>query len=135
MKSIDYNTLKDRKTTKGAIFLVYEKSAFSGEPTIVSKVGEISDIHVSNVRKILAGSTNSNLDTFEKCVEALGKRIIIIEVPDTTELNLFLSKYGYKKNKFWKLPSNKNNNNLSGQLHKSVDAHNLPNQKSCSSGT
>ena len=22
-----------------------------------------------------------------------------------------------------------------GQLHKSVDAHNLPNQKSCSSGT
>lgn len=118
MKSIDYNTLKDRKTTKGAIFLVYEKSAFSGEPTIVSKVGEISDIHVSNVRKILAGSTNSNLDTFEKCVEALGKRIIIIEVPDTTELNLFLSKYGYKKNKFWKLPSNKNNNNLSDFLLK-----------------
>ena len=57
MKSIDNNTPKDRKTTKGAIFLVYEKSAFSGEPTIVSKVGEISDIHVSNVRKILAGST------------------------------------------------------------------------------
>ena len=24
---------------------------------------------------------------------------------------------------------------FSGQLHKSVDAHNLPNQKSCSSGT
>lgn len=91
---------------------------FPANASIVSKVGEISDIHVSNVRKILAGSTNSNLDTFEKCVEALGKRIIIIEVPDTTELNLFLSKYGNKKNKFWKLPYNKNNNNLSDFLLK-----------------
>lgn len=116
MNTIGKNTKKVRKTTKsatkGAIFLVYPKSTFSSDPSIVRKAANNSDVLISNMRKVMAGGTNSNLDTYEKCAEALEKRLLIIEIPDTTELNIILTKDGSKIDNLWKFPYTKDYHTL-----------------------
>lgn len=112
MNTIGKNTKKVRKTTKGAIFLVYPKSTFSSDPSIVRKAANNSDVLISNMRKVMAGGTNSNLETYEKCAEALEKRLLIIEIPDTTELNIILTKDGSKIDNLWKFPYTKDYHTL-----------------------
>ena len=60
----------------------------------------------------MVGCTNSNLETYEKCAEALEKRLLIIEIPDTTELNIILNKDGTKIENLWKFPYNKDYHTL-----------------------
>jgi hypothetical protein len=116
MNRTSKNTKKVRKTTKsatkGAIFLVYPKSTFSSDPSIVRKAANNSDVLISNMRKVMAGGTNSNLETYEKCAEALEKRLLIIEIPDTTELNIILTKDGSKIDNLWKFPYTKDYHTL-----------------------
>ena len=128
MNKINENTEKEKNgTAKGAIFLVYPKSTLSGDPATVSKAAGNSDINSSNMRRIMTGSTNSNLDTYEKCAEALGKRLVISEVADTTELNLILAKNGIKKDSlFWKMPYNKDFHSLTNFMLKIYGIDEIP---------
>ncbi len=101
-----------KSAPKGAIVLVYPKSTFSSDPSIVRKAANNSDVLISNMRKVMAGGTNSNLETYEKCAEALEKRLLIIEIPDTTELNIILTKDGSKIDNLWKFPYTKDYHTL-----------------------
>lgn len=115
-----------KSAPKGAIFLVYPKSTFSSDPAIVKKAADNSDIVISNMRKIMAGGTNSNLETYEKCAEALGKRLIIIETPDTRELNINLTKNGTKIDNLWKFPYTKDYHTLMNFLLKLFGNEEIP---------
>lgn len=130
MNRTSENTKEVRKTTKsdpkGAIFLVYPKSTFSSDPSIVRKAANNSDIIISNMRKIMAGGTNSNLETYEKCAEALDKRLLIIEIPDTRELNIILNKDGTKIENLWKFPYNKDYHTLVDFLLKILGNNEIP---------
>lgn len=74
----------------------------------------------------MAGGTNSNLETYEKCAEALDKLLLITEILDTTELNIILNKDGTKIDNLWIFPYNKDYHTLMDFLLKFLGNNEIP---------
>jgi hypothetical protein len=119
---------KKGRETKGAIFLAPSGSTLSCDDDTALTISDKTNINITNLRRIFAGKTNSTIETFEKCSEANGKRIVIFEVQDTSNLNLLLQKMLSLPdgNFFWKIPSNENMQMLSDFLLEILGISNPP---------
>lgn len=107
----DMNNVKKKskeEQTKGAIMICSDGLSRDDINSVADAIADATKKFPTNIKRILNGESNATIDMLELFAEALGRRNVVLSIPNSTALDELIKKIGKRTPNWWAVSGSNN---------------------------
>lgn len=90
-----------KRQTKGAIMITFDGLNPDDINSAANAIADVTKKFRTNIKRVLKGESNATIDMLELFAEALGRRNVVLSIPDSEALDDLIKNIGKETNYWW----------------------------------